>query len=160
MDLSIICDMVSQSLFFEGWLDMRIYIKPTTTTRFLALIFLFTFFLGVWSCRHALDMNKVTERQIGIHDKVYISSLVNRIDYENKQVAVSTIDENMVEVVFEASDEMLDFLKENSGEGWILPVTFFYGGKFSKDYLYTKSTLVFVAGWKVKPVSVLVFGKR
>lgn len=139
---------------------MRIYLKPTTRTRLLAILFLFTFFLGIWSCRHSLDMNKATQRQIGIHDNVYVSSLVNRIDYEKKQVKVSTIHDNRAEIVFEASDEMLDFLKENSGEGWILPVTFFYDGKFSKEYFHTKSTLVFVAGWKVKPVSILVYGKR
>ncbi len=121
--------------------------------RALALLYLSVFIFGVWSCRHGQDLSKAVERDFSIHDKGYKNSRIIDIDFDRKLVQVLTFEAPRMDIVFEAGDEFLAFMKGNSKAG-LLPVTFVCGKKPNEECNLNKPYVLYVGTREVKPILV------
>ncbi len=122
-------------------------------TRVLALLFIFVAGFGVWSsCQHGQDISRAVEINPEVHITGDINSRLMYVDETTKEVQVLTFEDIKRDIVFEADDGFLYFLKEEKVK--ILPVAFICGKKRNLECDLTKPYVLYVATRKVKPLLV------
>ena len=131
--------------------------KSTTKTRLLLIFTLLVIGFGLWSCRHSQDFSKTVQRNLTVHDKGSLDSRLMYVNFDEKLVQALILTGEKRDIVFEAEDEFLDFLRLPNGKakiGWLLPVNFVCGKKPDEECNLNKPYVLYVATRKVKPVIV------